>query len=261
MQIVNDTRAARARLRTPQPNGYLVIAAEIGRWAGPFAIPARSLRARQGAVIRAAAELEGRPDIESVAVFRAVLRPPGEGGRLLRDRGRSAARFDLVVVVRTVDPDHARTLRDDAQVRDLAQRVGSGAHRVLTIAASNAARIDDVEHADGRPVLFNFFYADDRDTLIEVWRYTAGWFQERTSLSNSVLLRPLDGESGDYGLVNFASWPHYRTFLPSLLLRPSFRSFVLANFRANGVAAQPIIYRSVAGAARASRRPAATQSR
>ncbi|GAA2417322.1 hypothetical protein GCM10010404_89820 [Nonomuraea africana] len=29
------------------------------------------------------------------------------------------------------------------------------------------------------------------------------------------------------------------------LFRPTFRTFVLANFKANGVAAQPIIYRRV----------------
>ncbi len=34
-----------------------------------------------------------------------------------------------------------------------------------------------------------------------------------------------------------------RAFLPGLLFRPTFRSFVLANFKANGVAAQPITYR------------------
>jgi hypothetical protein len=31
--------------------------------------------------------------------------------------------------------------------------------------------------------------------------------------------------------------------LPSLLLRPTFRSFVLADFAANRTAAQPILYR------------------
>jgi hypothetical protein len=51
----------------------------------------------------------------------------------------------------------------------------------------------------------------------------------------------------DYSVVNHASWPTLRTFLPKLLFRRTFRSFVLANFKANGVAAQPIIYRRVHG--------------
>lgn len=58
-------------------------------------------------------------------------------------------------------------------------------------------------------------------------------------------MRPLEGEPADYGLINHASWPALGTFLPSLILRPTFRRFVLANFKANGVAAQPIIYRRV----------------
>ncbi|GLX08741.1 hypothetical protein Misp03_56670 [Microbispora sp. NBRC 16548] len=35
------------------------------------------------------------------------------------------------------------------------------------------------------------------------------------------------------------------TFLPGLLFRPTFRSFVLADLAANGIAAQPIIYRRI----------------
>ncbi|WP_350276395.1 hypothetical protein [Kribbella sp. HUAS MG21] len=91
--------------------------------------------------------------------------------------------------------------------------------------------------------LFNYFYTDDRDTLLKVWEYTAGWFQANTALPNSALMRPVDGEPADYGLINHASWPTWRTFLPSLIFRRSYRPFVLANFKANAVAAQPTIYR------------------
>ncbi|MGW4793288.1 hypothetical protein ACWEPC_12860 [Nonomuraea sp. NPDC004297] len=47
------------------------------------------------------------------------------------------------------------------------------------------------------------------------------------------------------GVINHASRPNLRTFLPGLIFRPTFRSFVPANFAANGIAAQPIIYRRV----------------
>ncbi|MGW0177810.1 hypothetical protein ACWDU1_00435, partial [Nocardia sp. NPDC003345] len=83
----------------------------------------------------------------------------------------------------------------------------------------------------------------DRRTVLDVWEYTAGWFQRKTALPNSVPMRPLPGEPEDYTLINHASWQSLRAFLPGLVLRPSFRSFVLANFAANGIAAQPIIYR------------------
>jgi hypothetical protein len=55
----------------------------------------------------------------------------------------------------------------------------------------------------------------------------------------------VEGERTDNGIINHASWPSFRAFLPSLILRRSFRTFVLANFAANGVAAQPILYRRV----------------
>lgn len=244
MQVINAQRAVQARLRAPLDSGYLLIAAESATWIGPLLVPSPARRRRIAALRATAIELERRDDIESATVFRAVLRAPGEGGHVLKARGRSGARFDVVVLIRTTDPDHARRLHDDPQVRALVDQVSHGARRVLEVAAGNAARIDDVDHADGRPVLFNYFYADDRDTLLDVWRYTAGWFQEKTSLPNSVLLRPLDGEADDYGIINYASWPTFRTFLPSLIFRPSFRSFVLANFQANDIAAQPIIYTS-----------------
>ncbi|MDP4509234.1 hypothetical protein [Nonomuraea turcica] len=139
-------------------------------------------------------------------MFRAVLRTPGEGDELLAARGIRPARYDVVVLIR---------------------------------------RLGNVDHSQDHCFLFNYFYADDRETLLKVWEYTAGWFQAKTALPNSALMQPLEGESADYGLVNHASWPNWRTFLPSLILRPTFRSFVLANFKANGVAAQPIIDRRV----------------
>lgn len=101
---------------------------------------------------------------------------------------------------------------------------------------------------------------DDTDIVLAVWRYTAGWFQRHTALPNSTLLRPLPGQDGDFSVVNHASWPRLRSFLPALLLRPSFRTFVLANFKANGVAAQPIMYRRVPVAAGTGRRSARSPS-
>ncbi|MCT7361612.1 hypothetical protein [Mycolicibacterium llatzerense] len=56
-------------------------------------------------------------------------------------------------------------------------------------------------------------------------------------------MAPLPGERTDFGIINHASWPHWRTFLPKLIFLPSFRRFVLGTFAANNIAAQPIMYR------------------
>ena len=59
------------------------------------------------------------------------------------------------------------------------------------------------------------------------------------------MLLPDDTSEPRYRLINHARWDRLRDVLPSLLLKPSFRTYVLAHFRANGVAAMPILYRLV----------------
>ncbi|MTE21419.1 hypothetical protein F0L17_20340 [Streptomyces sp. TRM43335] len=243
MKPVNDHLAVKARLTTPNSSGYLLLAAEVGNWYGPFLPPDRTRRALLARLTTAAGRLAARDEVEEATVFRAVLRPPGEGRRLLRRRGVHPARYDVALLIRTVDPESADTLRKEAAYEEVLTMLGAGARRVHHVAARNAARIDDVDHRPDRLFLLNYFYADDEDDLMASWEYTAGWFQEKTDLPDSVLMRPLDGEPTDYGLINHASWPNFRSFLPDLALRPSFRRFVLATFEANDIAAQPIVYR------------------
>ncbi|MET9341885.1 hypothetical protein [Nonomuraea sp. NPDC003804] len=215
------------------------MAGEAGTWRGSyFASPPRQLAARLKAMTAGIGALEAN-------VFRAVMRTPGEGDELLTARGLRPARYDIVVLFRTASVDAALALRESVAYKEIAKALGSAARRYHEIVAANAGMLGDVDHSKDHCFLFNYFYADDRETLLKVWEYTAGWFQTKTALPNSALMQPLEGEPADYGLVNHASWPNWRTFLPSLMFRPTFRSFVLANFKANGVAAQPIIYRRI----------------
>lgn len=249
MKIVNDQLAEPVTLAEPSAGGYLLIAAEIGRWAGPFALPSRS---REHALTRAAdlcATLADREDVREAVVFGGALRPPGEGAEILARAGARPARYDVVALILTRGEDDIDAVRDDAAYRALSVEITDSAKHSYHVAAGNPARIADVDHRSDDWFLFNYFHCDDVDTVSAVWRYTAGWFQRRTALPNSTLLRPLPGEADDYSIVNHASWPRLRTFLPALLFHPHFRSFVLANFKANGVAAQPIIYRRARRAA------------
>lgn len=238
MELINDHLAVAARVLPPTGDGFLMLAGEAGSWRGHFAFPPAPLSARLKAL---AAGVEAR----EANVFRAVLRTPGEGDELLAARGIRPARYDVVVLLRTASVEAALALRQNAAYKEIAETMGAAARRTHEIVASNAGRLGDVDHSQDHCFLFNYFYADDRETLLKVWEYTAGWFQAKTSLPNSALMQPLAGERADYGLVNHASWPNWRTFLPSLIFRPTFRRFVLANFQANGIAAQPIIYRRV----------------
>lgn len=238
MKPINDRLAVKARLLPPTDDGFLMLAGEVGAWRGPFANAPAQLTARLKTQAAGIEALEA-------TVFRAVLRPPGEGGELLAARGLHPARYDVVLLIRTASVAAALALRENVTYKELAETLGAAARRTHEIVASNPARLGDVDHSQNHVYLFNYFYADDRETLRQVWEYTAGWFQAKTALPNSALMRPLDGEPADYGLINHASWPSFRTFLPSLIFRPTYRRFVLANFKANGIAAQPIIYRRV----------------
>lgn len=238
MKLINDHMAVKARLLPTTTDGFLVLAGEVGAWRGHFPSGHTALAAHLE-------DLAAKVDAVEVNVFRALFRTPGEGDELLADRGIRPARYDLVVLIRTASVDEAHEVRESAAYQDLAQALRAESRRTLEVVGRNAGQIGPVDHGQDHYFLFNYFYADDRETLREVWEYTAGWFQEKTALPNSALMQPVDGETGDYGLINHASWPTLRTFLPSLIFRPTFRSFVLANFKANGVAAQPIIYRRV----------------
>ncbi|WP_206061894.1 hypothetical protein [Nonomuraea basaltis] len=219
-------------------DGFVVLAGEVGTWRGYFPSPPTRLAAHLKSL---AAGVEAR----EANVFRALFHTPGEGDKLLAARGIQPARYDVVVLIRTVSVEAALAVRESAAYKELAQTLRAAARRTHEIVARNAGRLGDVDRSQDHQFLFNYFYADDHETLLKVFDYTAGWFQAKTALPNSALMQPLEGESADYGLINHASWPTLRAFLPSLIFRPTFRTFVLANFKANGVAAQPIIYRRV----------------
>lgn len=238
MKLINDHLAVKARVLPSTSDGFVMLAGEVGSWRGPFASAPVELAARLKALV---AGMEAR----EATVFRAVLRPPGEGNELLAARGIQPARYDIVVLFRTASVADALALRESVAYKELAATMSAAARRTYEIVAENTGRLGDVDHSQDHRYLFNYFYADDGETLLKVWEYTAGWFQANTALPNSALMRPVEGEPADYGLVNHASWPKWRTFLPSLIFRPTYRRFVLANFKANGIAAQPIIYRRV----------------
>ena len=248
MRIVNDhLEIPKAALQRPSAAGYLLLAAEVDR--RPPLLPSSRAKRRLIAFSAAAvADLSRLPGVTGAELFDARLVAPGMGHELLRRRAGTVhqARFDLVVLVETTDPAAAAAVRGHPGYRRLAARVAGAAQHTHEIVARNVRRIADVDHTRPSVFLFNYFYAEDPRDLLPVWEYTAGWFVDKTSLADSTVLEPLDGEADDYGIINHASWPSFTTFLPSLVLRPSFRRYVLANFAANGIAAQPILYRRVA---------------
>lgn len=250
MRIVNEhLNPAPAELEPPTSSGYLLLAAEIDR--RPMVLPGSRAKSRLLAELRAAAARlpAATGDVVRATVFRGFAHLVfGENHRLLRravasGRLRARARYDVVVLIETVSPRAAEELRDHAAYQQLAGRVRHTARRTFEFAAASPRSMGDVDA--GRPgvFLFNFFYADDERDLVPVWEYTAGWWNVATGLDNSRVLAPLDGEPRDYGIVNHCRWDRLRDVAPKMLVRSSFRRFVLANFAANRISAQPMLYR------------------
>lgn len=247
MRLVNKhLNIPKARLVHPKDSGYVLLAAEVDR--RPVFFPNSRKKEKLIESVKAiTSELKGLDGVLNAAVFDARLIAPGEGRRLLRARAARIhrARYDLVVLIETTTPNTAKDLRQQATYHRLSDTIADAARYVHEIAASNVRRIANVDHNRQAVFLFNYFYADDPELLVPVFEYTAGWFMAKTRLADSTVLKPLNGERGDYGIINHASWPRFRTFLPHLILRPSFRRYVLENFKANNIAAQPILYRLV----------------
>jgi len=240
--VLPQGEGPKAPLQSPSGAGYLLLAGNVDRRA-PLLPRSRTKRALVNAVSQSLAELAQSDTVVYADLFVARLVAPGEGDKLLRRRGLSPARFDVVLLIQTVDPAGAVDLRAHPAYRELRRQITGAARHVFEVAGRNVRRIADVEHTKASVYLFNYFYADDAKRLIPVWEYTAGWFVTNTALPDSEVIEPLAGERADFGIINHASWPRWSTFLPKLIFLPSFRRFVLGTFAANGIAAQPILYR------------------
>lgn len=229
----------------PSAHGFVVLAAEIDRRFGPtFAFESRVRKRLIRGAKAAAAVLSSDPMTVEARVFSAILAPPGGEGRFLgRHPEVHRAAFDLVMLVEAATPAHARRLRSSESFRALETDLAAAARHLECFTAINVRRIAPVEHELGGVFLFNYFFAEEVRQNLEVWQYTAGWFQDQTGLDNSCVLQPDPDSDTAYTLVNHCRWNSLLEVMPSLLLKPSFRSYVLAHFEANRTAPMPILYR------------------
>lgn len=234
------------RLTQPTHSGYLLLALEIDR-RPPFAYFWESARKRQAIKQLSALEdqCRSRSEVIEATVFAALLSPPGRGEFLKKRPQVKVARFDVVLLVEFGSPQAARKFASSEFWLSKADEFARLARSSLLLTAQNGRRIAPVDHARQGVFLFNYFYADHLEQNLQVWEYTAGWFQQQTGLDNSVLLLPDSPQAGDYKIINHCRWDRMRDVLPSLLFKPSFHSFVLANFAANATAAIPVLYRIV----------------
>ena len=118
------------------------------------------------------------------------------------------------------------------------------ARRVHQIAARNVRRVGDVDKSRPGLFVFNYFAGDDPVLAAELWEYLSGWYAAETGLNSATLLAPLEDEQSDYVLINHARWDgSLLAFMARQLPKKTFRSYMLANLKANHVAAMPVLYR------------------
>ncbi|WP_402377285.1 hypothetical protein [Isoptericola rhizosphaerae] len=187
---------------------------------------------------RVAAELRRQPGVQRADVFRGFLRPPGSG-RPFEGQDVPVLLPDVVLLVEATTPQVAQSaLEHPAVARLLVEEPTAHA-----FAASDVRRIGPVDHERQGVFLFNYFAADDVESNLHAWQYTAGWFQEETGLDNSTVLAPRAPRVGEHTLVNHCRWDRSVDILPSLVFKRSFRTYVLQTFARHRVSARPLLYR------------------
>jgi hypothetical protein len=239
-RIVNPgDRYQPAALVEPSPSGYVHIAAEIDPPRRPGPAGSRPKRTRAlagiGPSVRDLADGSRTLSAGLFAVAGFTPQPIPEGYR------DAVGRYDVIVLIKAATVADLPAVTADPAYRRLLEVLNSHARRVTVTQARNARRIGDVPAA-GRLHLFNHFLTAN-DTALAVWDYLAGWYQQETGLTNSEVMAPVEPDSTPFAFINHASWDMSMVRFAALqVLRRSFRSFVIANMRANGMSSLPYLY-------------------
>jgi len=229
------------------PNYYLHVALEVDKFSVPFFLFESSTKKK---VLKRCEQfcievLKNKQVLEA-NVFKAILIPPGRGKYISEsDEKIHIARFDVAILIEVDSQDALSNLMDSPFFKETIKYLEDNSSHIHKITATNAKRIGEVNHLKQGVFLFNYFYADDTQQNLEVWNYTAGWFEKETQLDNSVLMLPINKDDSDYNVINHCRWDKLTDILPSLIFKKTFKPYVLDNFYANNVGAMPILYKLI----------------
>jgi hypothetical protein len=245
MKIVGPkNKFPKVTLVDPTNSGYLLFALNVDRRPPiGFFIESRNKK-------NILSELKGELDnlknnfkVIDATVFKAMIIPPGRGAFLKKRPNVEIAKFDVVLLIEFDLHESAKEFHRSLQWKNIEDAYKTRAKKSLTITGSNIRRIGPVDHSKKGVFLFNYFFSDQVNRNLEVWEYTAGWFQDQTGLDNSTVILPDQIKENSYKIINHCRWDHLIDILPSLIFKSSFKKFVLNNFETNNVAAMPILYR------------------
>lgn len=245
LQIVNQQhRFPKVTLMEPSTSFYLYIGAEVDPSPVPlFLITSAKKLALLEQAKRWCQQLEKTNEVIGAVVFKARLIPPGRGKFIEQKKDNvHIARFDLVILIEAKTLATIAAIQKSSAYKEVELAIRRAAKYSYSFIATNVRHIGPVDHKKQGVFLFNYFFADNLQQNLAVWEYTAGWFEQETGLDNSTLLLPIDPSRSVYTIINHCRWNRMIDILPSLLLKSTFRSYVLDNFFANNVAAMPILY-------------------
>lgn len=250
MEIVNSHLAhsikEQGMIKPPNSYGYIQFAAEV-EIPRPFLSNSASKNALLSELKVLCGELKSSSSsIRRADLFDAFILPPGAkpGLELIEKKGYDVhlAKFDIVILIECVSVDDALSVRDSSGVKKIEQLLNDNATYTHSMVAKNANRIDEVSKDTNGIFLFNYFYTEDTQTLLDVWEFTAGWWTAKANLTNSTPIQPVE-DGSQYNLVNHCRWDKLIDVLPSLIFKPSLNNFVLKNFTVNNIVAMPILYK------------------
>lgn len=250
MEIVNPHLAhsikEQGMIKEPNTFGYLHLAAEVEA-PSFFSVGSNTKKALIHDLKTLCNTLKSEINtVQRADIFNAFIIPPGskEGREVIENKGYNVhvAAFDIVVLIECSNLDEAVKVRGSEQCKAIIQLLKDKSKFFHSMLAKNAKRIDEVSKESNGIFLFNYFYAEDTQTLLDVWEYTAGWWTAKANLTNSTPLQPVE-EGSQYSLINHCRWDKLIDVLPSLILKPSLNKFVLKNFTVNDIMAMPILYK------------------
>ena len=221
------------------------MAAELDHSVFPFFIC--ESRKKKGLIREAkdwCAKLAKESGVISAVVFKATVIPPGKG-KFLKERAGNVrlAKYDFAILIEADTHEKIESIQNSSSYKLFQDKLKTSSEKMYVAAATNIKHINPVDHKRQGTFLFNYFYADNLQQNLDVWEYTAGWFQQETGLDNSTVLLPTDRSNSPYSIINHCRWDKLSDILPALIFKRSFHSYVLDNFYANKVAAMPILYK------------------
>lgn len=243
VKIVNaNPRFPKGKYIEPSPLGYIHIAADVeGRTKpGPVFRKSAAKRALLGRLKPLAKRVAELDTVVRATVFQAAMFMPYTNYVHEHPELRRAS-FDVVVLVEPETPELIPEVQATPEYKELLAELERGAKRVHVMTAHNVKRVGEVDKSHQGLFAFNYFVAEDAETMVDLWDYFAGWYQVKAGLTSSTLLVPVDGTQSDFVAVNNARWKY--TMPPRMMSKPSFWTYVRPNLDGNQVGLMPVAYR------------------